>query len=80
MGKGHKDNHKARKKRGTAAFALKNERRKAKADTSRRRCRICGTVSRASVLVDKICPLCQKELGLVKKSPAEPRFARPEPI
>lgn len=59
MGKGHRDNHAARVKRGTVAFQKKAQRR---AYTPK--CQICGTVCRASVLNENgICPKCVSRLS-----------------
>jgi hypothetical protein len=49
MGKGHRDNHAARKKRGPEAFAKKVERREPD---------LCGTACRPSKLEGGLCPLC----------------------
>lgn len=57
VGKGHRDNHKARKKalkRGKDAFALKKNRRA----VVKLRCRQCGVAARASVVKDAYCPRC----------------------
>ncbi len=56
MGKGHKDNHKARVKRGSVAFEKKAERRNKK----RIACNLCGTVTRPGKLLAGICPVCVK--------------------
>ena len=53
MGKGHRDNHKARKKRGSVAFAKKAARR-----TPEARCTICGTVTRPQRLTGGVCKRC----------------------
>ena len=42
MGKGHKDNHRARKKRGSVAFEKKAQRRNSK----KRKCHVCGAEAR----------------------------------
>lgn len=55
MGKGHKDNHKARLKRGAIAFKKKAERRKPK-----RRCVRCGRISRKT-----LCTPCKEIIGEV---------------
>ena len=60
MGKGHRDNHAARVKRGSKAFGLKAERRAV--DPNRAKCRCCGTESRTKVLKDGICPICESRL------------------
>ena len=57
MGKGHRDNHKARMKRGKVAFDKKHKRR----NPDKKKCNICGTPSRPSVLTDGICPICTKK-------------------
>ncbi len=59
MGKGHRDNHKARKKRGKVAFDKKNERRKFIS-----RCYCCHTECRPKKLVDKLCPRCRETMCL----------------
>lgn len=53
MGKGHRDNHAARMKRGPEAFAKKAERREPET-----KCNLCGTVCRASKLNAGLCPKC----------------------
>ena len=55
MGKGHRDNHAARKKRGPVAFKKKANRRKNK---NRIKCNICGVLSRKSKIVGGLCPQC----------------------
>jgi hypothetical protein len=58
MGKGHKDNHAARKKatqRGVPAFEIKAERRK---EESKAPCNLCGTKTRKAKLVGGLCPKC----------------------
>jgi rubrerythrin len=55
MGKGHRDNHKARKKRGPEAFAKKAERR---AEPNKIKCNTCGTRTRPEKLVGGNCPIC----------------------
>lgn len=59
MGKSHRDNHRARVKRGPQAFAKKAERR---AEPKLRKCAPCGTPSRK--LVDGICPRCRERMGI----------------
>lgn len=54
MGKGHRDNHAARVKRGPAAFAKKAKRRA----SSRIQCNICGTNSRPVMILGGLCPRC----------------------
>ena len=61
MGKGHRDNHKARKKRGPVAFKKKAKRR----SEIRVKCNICGTRSRKETLDGGLCPPCR---GPEKKS------------
>ena len=56
MGKGHRDNHAARVKRGPEAFAKKQERRTP--DPNRQKCSVCGTLARASKLTGGVCPVC----------------------
>jgi hypothetical protein len=53
MGKGHRDNHAARVKRGEKAFDLKKKRRKHKP-----KCNKCGTECRESKLQAGLCPVC----------------------
>jgi hypothetical protein len=53
MGKGHRDNHAARKNRGPAAFAKKAKRRKPQP-----KCNLCGGPCRGSKLVGGLCPYC----------------------
>lgn len=57
IGKGHKDNHKARLKRGSAAFEKKASRRKKES-----KCSICGGKCRKSKLVLDTCPICLKKI------------------
>lgn len=54
MGKGHRDNHAARKKRGPEAFVKKAARR---AELSSR-CNLCGSVCREHKLIGGVCPKC----------------------
>lgn len=54
MGKGHRDNHRARVKRGLVAFEKKAERRTPKGV----KCFHCGIVSRAEVMTEGYCPIC----------------------
>lgn len=62
MGKGHRDNYKARKKRGKKAFAKKNMRRKAQGEIYRNKCKICGRKCRKKKLVQGACPVCVEAL------------------
>jgi len=55
MGKGHRDNHAARVKRGPEAFAKKAERR---ADPEKVKCNLCGTPTRPQKLEAGLCPKC----------------------
>lgn len=57
MGKGHRDNHAARVKRGSVAFEKKKARR---ADGSKIACNLCGTVTRKTKLVGGLCPRCME--------------------
>jgi hypothetical protein len=60
MGKSHRDNARARRKRGAVAFAKKAKRRVAKVS-----CRLCGTRCRQLVLnAVGICPTCVGRLSL----------------
>lgn len=52
MGKGHRDNHRARIKIDKAAFDKKHKRR----NPNRRKCILCGTETRLHVLTDGVCP------------------------
>ncbi len=54
MGKGHGDNHRARLKRGNVAFDKKTKRRTYK----RKKCNLCGTITRPTKIVAGLCPLC----------------------
>jgi len=56
MSKGHRDNHKARKKRGSVAFEKKKKRRTVK----KPKCQICGEPTRPRVLFSGLCPRCVK--------------------
>ncbi len=60
MGKGHRDNHKARKKRGQVAFDKKKARRSARAP----RCNHCGNKCRKSKQFEGLCPNCCNVLGI----------------
>lgn len=62
MGKGHRDNHRARKKRGSTAFAKKAQRRTT--GTKRKRCYLCGTNTRVQNLYEGYCTACQNKLGI----------------
>jgi rubrerythrin len=53
MGKGHRDNHAARVKRGKVAFDKKAERREPEF-----KCNLCGRICREVKLVAGICPVC----------------------
>lgn len=53
MGKAHRDNHKARLKRGLVAFDKKAERREPKS-----KCNLCGNDCREIKLIAGICPKC----------------------
>jgi Zn finger protein HypA/HybF involved in hydrogenase expression len=55
MGKAHRDNHKARLKRGSEAFALKAERR---SDHGKGKCNLCGREVQKEGLVAGLCPAC----------------------
>lgn len=55
MGKGHRDNHRARKKRGPVAFAKKAERR---APPKRPKCNGCGNSFNKEDLLGGFCPKC----------------------
>ena len=53
MGKGHRDNHEARKKRGSVAFEKKAERREPEL-----RCNLCGNKCRLTKMRGGLCPYC----------------------
>ncbi len=55
MGKGHRDNYLARKKRGPKAFEKKAERR---SEGNRIACNKCGTRTRKQKIVGGLCPVC----------------------
>lgn len=57
MGKGHRDNHAARVKRGSEAFAKKAERREPES-----RCNVCMRPCREKKLVAGVCPICVKNM------------------
>lgn len=57
MGKGHRDNHAARMKRGPEAFEKKAERR---APAAKTKCNICGTPTRPAKLEAGLCPPCRE--------------------
>lgn len=54
MGKGHRDNHAARLKRGDVAFQKKAERREPES-----KCTLCGRTCRESKLEAGLCPICR---------------------
>lgn len=56
MGKGHRDNHAARKKRGPAAFETKRKRRSGHGF----KCSVCGGKCRPAKLVGGVCSLCRR--------------------
>lgn len=53
MGKGHRDNHAARKKRGQVAFDKKAQRREPES-----KCNLCGRKCRDKILEAGLCPIC----------------------
>lgn len=55
MGKGHKDNHEARVKRGSVAFEKKAKRRILPS-----KCNLCGGKCRPTKLQGGLCPRCIK--------------------
>jgi hypothetical protein len=57
MGKGHRDNHAARVKRGPEAFAKKARRR----HPDRTQCLRCGTLTRTTRLTGGLCLACLKK-------------------
>ena len=63
MGKGHRDNHKARKKRGNAAFSKKAARKKAQGEVNQNKCKVCGRKCRKKKLVLGACPVCREALS-----------------
>ncbi len=60
MGKGHRDNHRARKKRGAVAFERKRARRSARAP----KCNHCGNKCRIVKQVHGLCPQCREVMGI----------------
>lgn len=69
MGKGHRDNFRARRKRGAAAFEKKASRRAP--DKKRARCRVCGKWSRASKVVEGFCPICADRFQIMQKGASD---------
>lgn len=70
MGKGHRDNHKARLKRGSVAFTKKAMRRAI--DTNKIKCSACGNEVRVKTLTplpggNGICQRCAKRMGLISE-------------
>ncbi|MCQ9208601.1 MAG: hypothetical protein NG712_04400 [Omnitrophica bacterium] len=63
MGKGHRDNHNARQKRGKKAFAKKTTRQKARADGDRNKCKVCGRKCRKKKLTLGACPICREAMS-----------------
>jgi hypothetical protein len=63
MGKGHRDNHKARLKRGTVAFEKKKKRRAL--DYYHLRCITCGGVYKRIKIISGLCPICRKRMGIL---------------
>ncbi len=61
MGKGHRDNYRARKKRGSAAFAKKAARR---APDNRIKCAMCGQRVRPQTAYQGYCTPCQIRVGI----------------
>jgi hypothetical protein len=59
MGKGHRDNHKARKKRGKVAFDKKAKRRAL--PLNKGKCNICGNVCRKIKMKGDLCSKCFAE-------------------
>ncbi len=57
MGKSHRDNHAARKKRGNVAFEKKAKRRAA---SKKPKCNLCGSRTRPKNLVAGICARCKE--------------------
>lgn len=57
MGKGHRDNHEARVKRGKVAFDKKKARRAA---PKHPKCNVCGRPTRPQNLTGGICQNCFK--------------------
>lgn len=60
MGKGHRDNHAARKKavhRGVPAFDIKGKRRE---EDKKLPCNLCGVKTRQSKLTGGLCPVCME--------------------
>lgn len=63
MGKGHRDNYRARKKRGDTAFSKRAMRRAF--DTHKIKCTVCGNEVRIKTLVHDMCQRCARRLGLM---------------
>jgi Zn finger protein HypA/HybF involved in hydrogenase expression len=59
MGKGHRDNTSARKKRGPKAFAKKAKRRADATQKVAAKCRLCGRKCRPTKQVGGLCPICR---------------------
>jgi hypothetical protein len=59
MGKGHRDNHAARKKRGPVAFELKAKRR----FEPKTICNLCGNKVRPSTVKAGLCKACLEKYG-----------------
>ena len=58
MGKSHRDNHRARVKRGQDAFDKKAKRRKPVS-----KCSMCGNKCREAKLLGSICDRCSIKIG-----------------
>lgn len=69
MGKGHRDNHAARVKRGSVAFKKKQERRK---ESSKPKCGVCGNPARRKTMTAGICQNC------VARQKLSTPYAKPE--
>ena len=54
MGKGHRDNHKARLNRGETAFDKKAKRRNKKTGN----CNLCGREFNIKKIISGLCPVC----------------------
>jgi uncharacterized Zn finger protein (UPF0148 family) len=64
MGKGHRDNHAARLKRGNVAFDKKKVRRAGAKKVREKKCPACGSPCREEKRVAGVCPNCAVKIGL----------------
>ena len=54
MSKSHRDNHRARKKKGSVAVNKKAKRR----HFNKKKCNLCGRLARSSRMICGLCPIC----------------------